>query len=63
MEVLEHQQGPLRAGQLADQGDGGPQQLLLAVLALGVAGQLGRDRGQQQAQRLRAVGQRFGDRV
>ncbi len=63
VQVLEHHQGPGGAGQLADQGDGGPQQLLLAVLALGVAGQLGRDRGQQQAQRLGAVGQRLGDGV
>ena len=63
VQVLEHHQGPGGAGQLADQGDGGPQQLLLAVLALGVGGQLGRDRGQQQAQRLGAVGQRLGDGV
>jgi hypothetical protein len=63
VEVLEHQQGPFGAGQLADQGDGRPQQLLLAILALGGAGQLGGDRGQQQAQRLGAVGQGLGDGV
>jgi hypothetical protein len=60
VQVLEHQQRPLGAGQLADQGGHGPQQLLLAVLALGGPGQLGRHRGQQQAQRLGAVGRGSG---
>jgi hypothetical protein len=63
VQVLEHHQRPGGAGQLAHKGDGGPQQLLLAVLALGVPGQPGGDRGQQQAQRLGAVGQRLGDGV
>jgi hypothetical protein len=63
VQVLEHQQRSVRPGQLVDERDRGPQQLLLAVLALGVAGQPGRDRGQQQAQRLGAVGQPLGDRL
>jgi hypothetical protein len=62
VQVLEDEQGP-GLGQLADQGDGGAQQLLGAVLALGRAGQPGGDRGQQQAQRLGAAGQGLGDRV
>jgi hypothetical protein len=62
VQVLEDEQGP-GLGQLPDQGDGGAQQLLGAVLALGRAGQAGGDRGQQQAQRLGAAGQGLGDRV
>src|SRR4029450_8127257 len=45
VQVLEHQHGPGGAGQLPDQGHGGPQQLLLAGAAAVVPGQLGGDRG------------------